>query len=44
VLDREPRASPERLRQLLSSNICRCTGYKPIMAAALAAQRELNTQ
>ena len=41
VLDREPDASPERLRHLLSSNLCRCTGYKPILAAVAAAQQEM---
>lgn len=42
VLEREPDASADRLKQLLSSNLCRCTGYKAIMNAALAAQRETN--
>jgi carbon-monoxide dehydrogenase small subunit len=44
VLAREPDASPDRLRQLLSSNICRCTGYTSIASAALAAQQELNAR
>jgi aerobic carbon-monoxide dehydrogenase small subunit len=44
VLEREPDASPDRLRQLLSSNICRCTGYKSIAKAALAAQQELSSR
>ena len=44
VLEREPDASPVRLRQLRSSNICRCTGYKSIAKAALAAQQELNAR
>jgi aerobic carbon-monoxide dehydrogenase small subunit len=42
VLEREPDASPERLKHLLSSNLCRCTGYKPILAAVAAAQEELS--
>ena len=41
VLAHEPDASEERLRHLLSANLCRCTGYTPILAAVLAAQREL---
>jgi carbon-monoxide dehydrogenase small subunit len=27
--------------EVLSSNLCRCTGGAPIVAAVLAAQREL---
>jgi aerobic carbon-monoxide dehydrogenase small subunit len=33
----EPEAGEERVREVLSSNLCRCTGYAPILAAALAA-------
>jgi aerobic-type carbon monoxide dehydrogenase small subunit (CoxS/CutS family) len=38
LLDREPDADRERVTALLSSNLCRCTGYGPILAATLAAQ------
>ena len=41
ILEREPNASPERIRELLSANLCRCTGYKPIVAAVLSAQRAM---
>ena len=41
ILEREPAADAERIVQLLSSNICRCTGYKPIVAAVLSAQRAM---
>jgi carbon-monoxide dehydrogenase small subunit len=41
VLASEPDASPERLEHLLSANLCRCTGYKPILRAAAAAQQEI---
>jgi carbon-monoxide dehydrogenase small subunit len=41
LLEREPEASEERVRALLSSNLCRCTGYTPIVKAVLAAQQEL---
>ena len=44
ILEREPTASPARIRELLSANICRCTGYKPILAAVLSAQRAMNAQ
>jgi carbon-monoxide dehydrogenase small subunit len=41
LLEREPNASEERVREVLSSNLCRCTGYTPILKAVLAAQEEL---
>jgi aerobic carbon-monoxide dehydrogenase small subunit len=41
VLEREPDASEERLREALSSNLCRCTGYSSILEAVRAAQEEL---
>lgn len=41
LLEREPDASEERVREVLSSNLCRCTGYTPIVQAVLAAQQEL---
>jgi aerobic-type carbon monoxide dehydrogenase small subunit (CoxS/CutS family) len=43
LLENEPRATEERVREVLSSNLCRCTGYTPILAAVLAAQRELTS-
>lgn len=42
ILEREPEASEQRLRHLLASNLCRCTGYTPIVEAVRAAQRELS--
>jgi aerobic carbon-monoxide dehydrogenase small subunit len=41
LLEREPDASEERVREVLSSNLCRCTGYTPILKAVLAAQEDL---
>jgi carbon-monoxide dehydrogenase small subunit len=38
LVDTEPEADVERVRDVLSSNLCRCTGYGPILAATLAAQ------
>jgi carbon-monoxide dehydrogenase small subunit len=40
-LEREPGASEQRVRDVLASNLCRCTGYSPIVRAVLAAQKEL---
>ncbi len=38
LLDEEPDATPERLRELLAGNLCRCGGYDTILAAVLAAR------
>jgi len=42
LLEREPDATEQRMRAVLSSNLCRCTGYAPIVAAVRAAQLELS--
>lgn len=44
LLEREPAASEERVREVLSANLCRCTGYAPIVEAVLAAQHNLLEQ
>lgn len=41
LLEREPDASEARIREVLASNLCRCTGYTPILKAVLAAQEEM---
>ncbi|MEO3892219.1 (2Fe-2S)-binding protein [Nonomuraea sp. B5E05] len=41
LLRGDPKASPERVREVLAANLCRCTGGLPILRAVLAAQREL---
>jgi carbon-monoxide dehydrogenase small subunit len=38
LLSEEPDASEDRIREVISGNICRCTGYVPIIAAALDAR------
>jgi carbon-monoxide dehydrogenase small subunit len=38
LLSDEPAADEERIRDVLSGNLCRCTGYIPIVAAALEAR------
>jgi carbon-monoxide dehydrogenase small subunit len=41
ILEQEPDIPLERLRNALSANLCRCTGYTPIVRAVAAAQRRL---
>lgn len=41
LLDREPSPSPERIRQALSGNLCRCTGYEKIEQAVQMASRAI---
>ena len=38
LLSDEPDASEERIRDVISGNICRCTGYVPIIEAAMDAR------
>jgi carbon-monoxide dehydrogenase small subunit len=37
LLEHEPDADDDRIREVVSSNLCRCTGYEPIIAAIRAA-------
>ncbi|HEX5517234.1 MAG TPA: (2Fe-2S)-binding protein [Pseudolabrys sp.] len=41
VLEREPDISDENLIDVLSSNLCRCTGYQNIIKAVRAAAKEM---
>lgn len=41
LLGRRPDASEDDIRHQLSGHLCRCTGYVPIMKAALAAAEQL---
>ena len=38
LLTREPDADEDRVREVLSGNLCRCTGYVPIVEAVLEAR------
>jgi carbon-monoxide dehydrogenase small subunit len=38
LLSEEPDADAERVREVLSGNLCRCTGYLPIVDAVLDAR------
>jgi aerobic-type carbon monoxide dehydrogenase small subunit (CoxS/CutS family) len=39
LLTNEPDADEERVRDVLSGNLCRCTGYVPIVEAVLDARK-----
>src|ERR1700734_1378383 len=41
VLDRQPAIGEDELLDVLSSNLCRCTGYQNIIKAVRAARDEL---
>ena len=38
LVRREPNADEARIRDVLSSNLCRCTGYSPIVTAVLSSR------
>jgi carbon-monoxide dehydrogenase small subunit len=38
LLSEEPDADETRIRSVLSGNLCRCTGYIPIVDAVLEAR------
>ena len=44
VLEAEPNISDAALKQVLSSNLCRCTGYQNILKAVRAAAAEMKKQ
>ena len=41
LLSRQPSASDEQIREVLGGHLCRCTGYTPIVAAAIDAREML---
>ena len=41
LLDREPRPSRERIKEALSGNLCRCTGYLQIFESVEEAVRRI---
>ena len=43
LLSEEPTADAARIREVLSGNICRCTGYVPIIEAVLEARAAYRT-
>jgi carbon-monoxide dehydrogenase small subunit len=41
LLEQPGAIDPQRLRHVLSSNLCRCTGYTNIVTAVTAAAKEM---
>ena len=44
LLDEKPNADEEEIKESLSGNLCRCTGYKKIIQAVILAQDKLNNK
>ena len=44
LLDHEPNPSRERIKEALSGNLCRCTGYQQIFESVEEAARVINTR
>lgn len=44
LLDQNPNATEDEIREALHGNLCRCTGYKKIVEAIEAARDEINAQ
>jgi carbon-monoxide dehydrogenase small subunit len=44
ALERDPRATDAALAEVLSANLCRCTGYQGIVDAVLAAARVMRSK
>jgi carbon-monoxide dehydrogenase small subunit len=44
LLSAEPDCDESRIREVLSGNLCRCTGYIPIVAAVLDARAAYRTR
>jgi carbon-monoxide dehydrogenase small subunit len=42
LLENEPRPSRERIKEAISGNLCRCTGYQQIFEAIEEAGRRMN--
>lgn len=41
LLDKKPQPTPEEIREALSGNLCRCTGYTKIIKAVQTAAKGL---
>jgi aerobic-type carbon monoxide dehydrogenase small subunit (CoxS/CutS family) len=44
ILDEDPEITEEKVREKLRGNLCRCTGYKKIVEAVLAARDKMGVR
>jgi aerobic-type carbon monoxide dehydrogenase small subunit (CoxS/CutS family) len=44
LLAREPQPSPERIKEAISGNLCRCTGYQQIVEAIVEGARRMHDE
>ncbi len=44
LLDKEPNPSRERIKEAISGNLCRCTGYQQIFEAIEAAAKSMSDE
>ena len=44
LLDKDPEPSETQIRQALSGNLCRCTGYNRIVKAVMAASKKMKLE
>ena len=44
LLDEKPNADEEEIKEALSGNLCRCTGYKKIIQSVILAKDKLNNK
>ena len=44
LLDKNPKPTQEEVKQGLSGNLCRCTGYTKIIDSVMAATGEIGAQ
>jgi aerobic carbon-monoxide dehydrogenase small subunit len=44
VLEKDPTLDDDELREVLASNLCRCTGYQNILKAVGSAAREMDAE
>jgi aerobic carbon-monoxide dehydrogenase small subunit len=44
LLDENPRPTESEVKEAISGNICRCTGYQPIVEAVLTAAENISRE